>query len=83
MTTRLVLSMEASVAEKARRVSRRRHTSISALFASYIDSLDEESTEMAELPPITRHVLEMGKKLPSVPADWDYRTESRFSFPHL
>ena len=85
MTTRLVLSMEASIAEKARRVSRRRRTSISALFANYIASLDEGVSDAAsldksvvgaaDLPPITRQVLELGKKMPPVPPDWDYRAE--------
>lgn len=73
MTTKLTLSVEPAVIAKARRISKRRRTSVSAMFAHFIASLDEGSSEVREMPPVTRRVLEMGAKLPPVPADWDYR----------
>ena len=73
MTKKLTLSVDAAVIAKARRISRHRRTSISAMFSNYIASLKDASPENRELPPITRRVLEMGEKLPPVPADWDYR----------
>jgi len=75
MTTKLTLSVDSSVIAKARRISKHRRTSVSVMFSNFIASLDEVSPEIAELPPITKRVLEMGAKLPSVPADWDYRDE--------
>ena len=75
MTTKLTLSIDSSVIAKARRISKHRRTSVSAMFSNFIASLDEESPEIQELPPITRRVLEMGAKLPPVPPDWDYRDE--------
>jgi hypothetical protein len=37
--------------------------------------LDDSEPPMPDLPPITRHVLEMGAALPATPKDWDYRDE--------
>lgn len=75
MTTKLTLSIDSSVIAKARRISKHRRTSVSAMFSNYIASLEEDTAEIQELPPITRRVLEMGAKLPPVPPDWDYRDE--------
>jgi len=75
MTTKLTLSIDSSVIAKARRISRHRRTSVSAMFSNFIASLEEESPEIQELPPITRRILEMGAKLPQVPSNWDYRDE--------
>jgi len=75
MTTKLTLSIDSSVIAKARRISKHRRTSVSAMFSNYIASLEEDTAEIQELPPITRRVMEMGAKLPPVPSDWDYRDE--------
>ena len=75
MTTKLTLSVDSAVIAKARRISKHRRTSVSAMFSNYIASLEDASPETLELPPVTRRVLEMGAKLPTVPADWDYRSE--------
>ena len=60
MTTKMTLSMDSSVVAKARRISKRRRTSISAMFSNYIASLEEEPSKDNELPPITKQILEMG-----------------------
>ena len=75
MTTKLTLSIDSSIIAKARRISKHRRTSVSAMFSNFIASLEEDVPTVHELPPITRRVLEMGAKLPPVPADWDYREE--------
>ena len=75
MTTKLTLSMDSSIIAKARRISKHRRTSVSAMFSHFIAALDEEEPEMRELPPITKRILEMGAKIPQVPADWDYRDD--------
>lgn len=75
MKTNLTLSLEPSVIAKARRISKRRNTSISAMFSNFIILLEDESSFEQEMPPVTRRVLEMGAKLPQVPADWNYKDE--------
>ena len=75
MTTKLTLSVDPAVIAKARRISKHRHTSVSAMFSNFIALLEDESSQEQEMPPVTRRVLEMGAKLPQVPADWDYRDE--------
>lgn len=78
MTTKLTLSMDSGVIAKARRISKLRKTSISAMVSHYIASIQEEpANDTAEdaLPPITRRVMELTKNIPPVPADWDYRDE--------
>ena len=75
MTTKLTLSMDSSIIAKARRISKHRRTSVSAMFSHFIATLDEEEPEMRELPPITKRILEMCAKIPQVPADWDYRDD--------
>ena len=64
MKTNLTLSLEPSVIAKARRISKRRTTSISAMFSNFIILLEDESSFEQEMPPVTRRVLEMGAKLP-------------------
>ena len=77
MTTKLTLSVEPSIIEKAHRISRKRKTSVSSMFSNFIASLKEEekSCPVQELPPLTKRVLEMGAKIPKIPAEWDYREE--------
>ena len=75
MTTKLTLSVDPAVIAKARRISKNRRTSVSTMFSNYVASLEEDAPAPRELPPITARVLEMGAKLPPVPADWDYRDE--------
>ncbi|MBR4665160.1 MAG: hypothetical protein IKO93_14940 [Lentisphaeria bacterium] len=75
MTTKLTLSVDSSIIAKARRISKHRRTNISAMFSNYIASLEEDAPPVQELPPITRRILEMGAKIPQVPANWDYRDE--------
>ena len=75
MTTKLTLSVDPAVIAKARRISKHRRTSVSAMFSNYVASLQEEDPAPSELPPITARVLEMGAKIPPVHASWDYRDE--------
>ena len=75
MTTKLTLSVDPAVIAKARRISKYRHISVSTMFSNFIALLEDESSQEQEMPPVTRRVLEMGAKLPQVPADWDYRDE--------
>lgn len=75
MTSKLTLSMDAAVIAKARRISKHRKTSVSAMVENFISSLDDTEPPMPDLPPITRRVLEMGAALSATPKDWDYRDE--------
>ena len=75
MTTKLTLSIDTKVLAKARRISKLRKTSISAMVAHYIASIREDETPEEPLAPLTQRVLEIGRKVKPVPADWDYRDE--------
>ncbi|MBR2510339.1 MAG: hypothetical protein IKB71_11435 [Lentisphaeria bacterium] len=75
MLTKLTLSMDQATIAKMRRISKRHRTSISAMVANYVATLPEETPQSREIPPITKRILEMGAKIPSVPKDWDYRDE--------
>ena len=75
MTTKLTLSVDSAVIAKARRISKHRRTSVSAMFSNFISSLEEEIPDGDELPPITKRVLELGAKIRQLPKDWDYRDE--------
>ena len=70
--TRLVLSMDESVVERARRLAERRNTSISKLFVSFICIMEQQKDiETCELPPLTKRALGLAKV--DVPGDWDYK----------
>ena len=79
MTNKLTLSMDSVVIEKAHRISKYRRTTISAMVANFFNSLEEEPTGISiashELAPITKTILEMGRKFADTPEDWDYRDE--------
>lgn len=75
MTTKLTLSIDSAIIAKARRISKHRRTSVSAMFSHFIATLEEDAPETRELPPITKRILETGAKIPQVPADWDYRDD--------
>ena len=75
MTTKLTLSVDPVIIAKAHRISKRHHTSISAIFSNYISSLEEDPAPPQEFAPITRRILEMGEKLSPGPSDWNYRDE--------
>ena len=75
MTTKLTLSMDSRVIAKARRISKIRKTSISAMVAHYIASIQEAETPDEPFAPLTQRVLEIGRKAKPLPADWDYRDE--------
>lgn len=70
--TRLALSMDESVVERARRLAERRNTSISKLFVSFICIMEQQKdVETCELPPLTKRALGLAKV--DVPGDWDYK----------
>jgi hypothetical protein len=77
MKSKLTLSLDSSLIAKARRIAKRRGTSVSALVSDYLASLREDGAELDEdaLPPLTRRFLELAKNIPPVPVDWDYRDE--------
>ena len=69
--TRLVLSMDESVVERARRLAERRNTSISKLFVSFVSMMEQQKDlDSSELPPLTKRALGLANV--DVPGDWDY-----------
>ena len=75
MTTKLTLSIDSKVLAKARRISKLRKTSISAMVSHYIASIHEDEADVGPAAPLTQHVLDLGRKVKPVPDDWDYRDE--------
>ena len=70
--TRLALSMDDSVVERARRLAERRNTSISKLFVSFVCMMEQQKdSDVHELPPLTKRALGIAKV--DVPDDWDYK----------
>lgn len=72
--TRVSLSMDDSVLERARHHSAVRKVSISKLFVSMVCMLDDAENRQRELPPLTRQLKGLLKSKEPLPADWDYRT---------
>ena len=52
-TTKLTLSVDPEVIAKARRISKLRKTSVSAMFSRYIATLEESKQRETPLPPMT------------------------------
>jgi hypothetical protein len=72
---KLTLSLKQAMIMKARRISRQRKMSISAMFSEYIALLDEGSPAPVALPPLTQLASSLAKNAPPLPEDWDYRDE--------
>ena len=75
MLVKLTVSVDKTVVDKIRRISKQHKTSISAIISNYIKTLPDSISPVQEIPPITKKILEMKAKLPSVPQDWNYRDE--------
>lgn len=75
MTTKLTLSIDSKVLAKARRISKLRKTSISAMVSHYFAAIQEDAKHEEPVAPHTQRVLEIGKKAKQLPDDWDYREE--------
>ena len=73
MLVKLTVSVDKTVVDKIRRISKQHKTSISAIISNYIKTLPDSISPVQEIPPITKKILEMEAKLPSVPQDWNYR----------
>ena len=71
--TRVSLSMDESVLERARHHSEVRKVSISKLFVSMVCMLDEAESRQRELPPITRQLKGLLQPKSPLQKDWDYR----------
>ena len=69
--TRLSLSMDESVVERARRLADARNTSISRLFVSFICLMEQPHSSPDVLPPLTKRALGLAKGC--VPDKWEYR----------
>lgn len=74
-TTKLTLSIAPDMIDKARRVSKYRRTSVSAMFSNYIATLDETEKPQPSLPPMTKRAMELAAGTPALPDNWDYRDE--------
>jgi len=71
--TRVSLSMDDRVLERARHHSAVRKVSISKLFVSMVCMLDDAESRQQDLPPMTRQLRGLLRPDSPLPADWDYR----------
>ena len=71
--TRLSLSMDYKVLERARRLSKARNVSISRMFVAMIYQMDAEDRGRQSLPPVTSQLRGLLKPGSPLPKDWDYR----------
>ena len=76
-TTKLTLSVDPEVIAKARRISKLRKTSVSAMFSRYIATLEESKQRETPLPPMTKRALALAAGTAPVPENWDYRDEQK------
>lgn len=74
-TTKLTLSVAPEVIAKARRISKHRKTSVSAMFARYISTLEDTGHKRNSLPPMTKRAIGLADGAPKIPDSWDYRDE--------
>ncbi|MBK9254851.1 MAG: hypothetical protein IPM42_05130 [Saprospiraceae bacterium] len=82
MNTKLTLTIEQSVIEKAKKYARRRDRSLSDLIENYLKALTNEGTDKeVEFTPIVRSL----KGTFSLPENFDYKKEltDRLSEKHL
>lgn len=82
MNTKLTLTIEQSVIEKAKIYARKRERSLSDLIENYLKALTiEESTKESELSPIVSYLKGSYK----MPKDFDYKKEltDRLAEKHL
>lgn len=54
--TKLTLSVEKDVTEKAKQIAKANQTSVSAMFSQFIKSLAAQHTERAKIGPLTRNL---------------------------
>lgn len=73
--SRLSLSMDDTVVEKARRLSDQRGVSISKMFVSFVLRTAEEADRDKEdvLPPVAAQLKGILKSETPISEDWDYR----------
>ena len=74
-TTKLTLSVAPEVIAKARRISKHRKTSVSAMFARYNSTLEDTGHKRNSLPPMTKRAIGLADGAPKIPDSWDYRDE--------
>ena len=67
--TKLTLSVDKSVVEKAKRFAEANNTSVSSMFSRFVMSLESAQSKGIEIAPLTRSV----SGLASLPSDRDYK----------
>lgn len=73
MNTKLTLTIDDSVIEKAKKYAKNKQRSLSDLIESYLKALtkDDEESETAELPPIVKSLRGSFR----MPENFDYKDE--------
>jgi hypothetical protein len=71
MTTKLTLTVEKSIIEKAKSYAKHTNRSLSELIENYLETLVEESTEKGQLSPRLKSIAGVVK----LPNDFDEKKE--------
>ena len=73
-TSKLTLSIPRPVVADARRLSKARGESISAMFARFVEAVSRDLRSEAAYPPKTRRAMQLAMDATPVPAGFDWRT---------
>lgn len=73
-TSKLTLSVPQPVVADARRLSKARGESISAMFARFVEAVSRDLRSEAAYPPKTRGAMQLAMDAAPVPAGFDWRT---------
>ena len=73
-TTKLTLSVPGAVVLDAKRLSRARGESISAMFARFVASVSRDIRRESSFPPMTSRAMALAMDAPPVPSRLDWRS---------
>ena len=74
-TAKLTLSIPAPLIADAHRISKKRGESISSMFARFVSATMHAPNMDTTFPPLTRRALQLAMDAPSVPLEWDWKSE--------
>ena len=74
--TKLTLSVDANIRDKAKRISVKQHTNVSAMFSRFVMAMDENNGSSLPANSLTRKIrMRAIRKNVNLSKDWDYKKE--------
>ena len=71
MYTKLTLRLDSQIISRAKRYAKKRNSSLSKMFESYLDSVTKEDKSGIEITPLIKSL----SGVIELPADYDYRKD--------